>query len=460
MAPERSISSSIQELDARRRVWFFYIFLPLTLILSLVLPLLSLNPLLLSLLALTYFALVLAFFKNQWGLFLFIFFRPALDFSTGINILAIGNFNLNLAALLGVAILFLSAWLLVKNWPEFIKMNLLWPWLVFLGVNFLSLILSFSLSTSLAELARLATIFSLFILGFLTIKTNQDLTRLIKVIIFSSFLPSALAFYQFLVGGGLKDGDDFRIYGTFAHPNMLAFFLCFIIVLTVFIFLNNDRKKVSSLLYGLLAFFSMFLLVFTYTRGAWLVFFIFVFIIGLLRYGRFLVLTLAALLLFYLVVPPFQERVNTLINPDPYGSIAWRLELWRDGFSYFKKQPLLGYGLGTAALVIADNRGPQLGSPEPHNDYLRLALDSGVLGLGSYLLLVFSLLFLLLRCYFQQTRPKLKMFNLFLFAFGVALYLMSFGDNVLNDTALQWSFWVLVGALLAVQAQRDDLVRS
>jgi len=437
----------------RRRALFFYVFLPITILLALVIPFLPLSNLLLFLLLVVYFSFILAFFRNQWGLFLFILFRPAIDFSTKTTIFEINNFALNLAALLGIVVLIFTTWLVIKNWFSLKKIKLLIPWLIFLSVNILSLFFSVSLNTSLAELARLLTIFSLFILGFLIIKNNQDLTRLVKVIIFSSLLPSAVAFYQFLTGTGLKEGSDFRLYGTFAHPNMLAFFLCFIIVLTVFIFLNNDRKKISSLFYGLLMLFSLFLLIFTYTRGAWLVFFIFIFLIGFLRYRRFLVFTLAALLLFYVVIPPFQERVNTLINPDPYGSINWRLELWQDGFTYFKKEPVIGYGLGTASLVIADNRGPKLGSPEPHNDYLRLGLDTGWLGLAAYLVLIISLLIFLLICYFRQTRPKLKMFNLFLVAFGIALYLMSFGDNILNDTALQWSFWVLVGALLAVQVK-------
>ncbi|MFA5023854.1 MAG: O-antigen ligase family protein [Patescibacteria group bacterium] len=453
-------NSPLSYLMEQRQRLFLYIFLPLTVALALIIPFLSLSNILLFLLLVTYFIFVIACFHNEWGLFLFILLRPIVDFSTATTIFQINNFNLNLAALLGIAIIIFTIWIIIKNYPAFKKISLLIPWLIFLSVNILSLFFSISLNASLAELARLLTIFSLFVLGFLIIKNNQDLTRLIKVIIFSSLVPSAVAFYQFITGTGLKEGYDLRLFGTFAHPNMLAFFLCFIIVLTVFIFLNNDRKKISSLLYGLLMFFSLFLLVFTYTRGAWLVFFIFISLVGSFSFRRFLILICGLVLLFYMAWPSFQDRINTLVNPDPYGSINWRLELWQDGFTYFKKEPIIGYGSGTAALVIADNRGLKLGSPEPHNDYLRLALDTGLLGLLAYGILIVSLISSLLFNYFKQKRPKLKMFNLFLVAFGVALYIMSFGDNVLNDTALEWSFWVLVGALLAVQIKDRRLVRS
>jgi len=49
----------------------------------------------------------------------------------------------------------------------------------------------------------------------------------------------------------------------------------------------------------------------------------------------------------------------------------------------------------------------------------------------------------------KQKKPLLKMLTLFSAACLIALSIMSFGDNILNDTALQWSLWVLFGAILA-----------
>ncbi len=448
------------ELGTKRYHLFFRIFLPLTLILAIIIPFWSINSLLLFLILIVYFIFVLAFFNNKWGLFLFIILRPALDFSTNETIIQLGSFDLNFAALLGITILIFTIWVVAKQYSQIRGKAILIFWLIFLAINILSLFFSVNVNVSLTELARLLTIFSSFLLGFILIKDNDDLTKLIKVIIFSSLIPAFSALLQLINGTGLKDGNSFRIHGTFAHPNMLAFFLCFTIVLTVFIFLNNNRRHISSLLYTLLMLAQFVLLIFTYTRGAWLVLIIFIAIIGLLRFRRFLFMTAAVLVILYLAVSPFQSRVDTLIKPDPYGSINWRMELWEDGLSYIKKEPVIGYGSGTASLVIADKRGPKLGSPEPHNDYLRLALDIGIVGLAIYVLLILSLLFTLSYCYHQQTRPKLKMFNLFMLAFAIALFIMSFGDNVLNDTALQWSFWALVGALTALQIKSKKLITT
>ena len=444
---------SKNEADKKHNRLFFRIFLPLTLVIALVVSLWPANGVLLFILLSIYFVFILAFFNNKWGLFLFVILRPALDFSTKETIIKLGGFDLNFAAILGIVILIFTAWILISKHKAIKSKTLLSLWVVFLAVNFLSLFFSFSFSASLAELARLLTIFSMFLLGFMLIENNHDLTKLIKVIIFSSLVPAFSALWQLINGSGLKDANDLRVYGTFAHPNMLAFFLCLSIVLTVFIFLNNNRRKISSMLYTLLMILELILLIFTYTRGAWLVLGIFIIIIGLLHFRKFLAISIVVFSLLYLVVTPFQMRVNSLITPDPYGSINWRLELWSDAYSYMKNKPVLGHGLGTASLVIADKRGPKLGSPEPHNDYLRLGLDAGFLGVTSYLLLVISLLVNLAKRYAWQQRPRLKMFNLFMLSFVLALSVMSFGDNVLNDTALQWSIWVLAGALIALQVK-------
>jgi len=439
---------------------FFYIFFPLTIILIASIPFLNLSGVLIWLLLFCYFIFALSFLNNKWGLFLFILLRPAVDFSSQTAILEIGSFSLNLSSLLGLLILIFSGLLIIKNYSKFKKIKLIIPWLLFLTVNLFSFLFTFSSNASLEEMARLLTIFSLFILGFLLVKNSRELTRLVKIIIYSSFLPIGVGLYQLITGTGLREGGEVRILGTFSHPNMFAFFLCLIIVLTVFIFLSDKRKQVSSIFYVLLMFLSFFVLFFTYTRGAWLVSFIFILIIGLLYYRRFLISIAAFLLIIYLLVPSFQERISTLTNPDPYGSISWRFELWKDGFDYFKQKPFLGYGAGTATSVISYNRDPRLGSSEPHNDYLRTALNTGALGLIIYLNLIACLLLTLFIQFLKQKNSKLKMFNLFLLAYAIAMYLMSFGDNILNDTSLQWSFWVLVGALLAVQVKDKTLVRS
>ncbi|MFZ4648985.1 MAG: hypothetical protein ACOYMB_05180, partial [Patescibacteria group bacterium] len=85
----------------------------------------------------------------------------------------------------------------------------------------------------------------------------------------------------------------------------------------------------------------------------------------------------------------------------------------------------------------------------PHNDYLRLGLEVGLPGIAAYLAIIFSVILDFFRSFKKQKKPKLKMLTLFSSACLISLAIMSFGDNILNDTALQWSLWALFGAILA-----------
>jgi len=203
-------------------------------------------------------------------------------------------------------------------------------------------------------------------------------------------------------------------------------------------------------------------LVLTYTRGAWLCLFIIFFLIGLTRFRAFLLAGLGLIIVFYIIFIPFQERVNSLVSFSATDSTVWRLDLWRDALGYAQSRPLLGYGPGTAPIVIGNNRSAILGSSEPHNDYIKVLLETGVIGLAAYLALIINLLARLVQGFRNEQWPRRKLLFLFMFVFFVSLYLFSAGDNILKDSSLQWSFWALNGALmfayLESKRDKDDLV--
>ena len=195
------------------------------------------------------------------------------------------------------------------------------------------------------------------------------------------------------------------------------------------------------------------LLFFTYTRGAWLCLFLILFLVGLLRFRFFLLSFLAVILIFYVGFLPFRERLDSLIAFSAADSTVWRLELWRDSLEYAKGSWLIGHGPGTSAYLISQNRSPLLGSSEPHNDYIKLILEIGLLGLAAYLLLLLSLLRRLWRGWRQDEAPRRRLLFLFMLIFSLALFVASAGDNILKDSSLQWSFWALLGSILAGQTR-------
>lgn len=396
-------------------------------------------------------------FYNLQGLFLFVLVRPLVDIFTDYNIVDVFGFGLNLASLMGVFIIFFSFYYLFKNLSKFKGNKVFYFWTIFLLINIFSVIFSVDIGNSFREIVRLTSIFSLFISGYLFVNNAVDLTKALKFVILSAILPAIIGIWQVVYAKEMLVEGGFRLASTFAHPNMLAFFMFFVLSITIFIFLYGYKKNVLSYFYIIASILFFSILVLTYTRGAWLALLIFLIIIGLFKFRKLLFLMLTIFLILYSTVSPLQHRINDIFISNNYdSSITWRLNLYKDGLEYFKEKPVIGYGAGNSSLVIAENRDPHLGSTEPHNDYLKAALETGAAGLISYILLLITLIISLFRKYREEIAVKIKYFNFFMIAISLSLIITSFSDNILNDTALQWPLWFIIGGILGLNNYIDE----
>lgn len=402
-----------------------------------------------------------SFFNPALAFIALVVIRTAADFLTDQKLFDFGIFSLNFTSFIGLVVLLFALVVFVeqKGWKH--KIPLLIPWAIFLGLAFVFIFFSVNTIISLVEFLRWSSFLSLFILGFFLFPGGKNTTTLIKAVIFSSVIPTLVALIQGLNNTGVFDGDRWRVNGTFVHPNMLAFYLVFIITLALFIFLTLRKQAVEKYFYLLFSLPLILALGLTYTRGAWLCLFTILFLIGLIRFRIFLVSALFIISLAYIIVLPFQERVNSLFTFSSTDSTVWRLDLWRDALSYSKDNQLKGYGPGTSAIIIAQNRSLLLGSSEPHNDYIKIILETGLIGLAAYLFLITSLVFRLAQGFKQEIWPRRRLLFMFMMIFSFALYLFSSGDNILKDSSLQWVFWALNGALMCSYARlkkETDLV--
>lgn len=418
----------------------------------LIFPFLSsfLKPAFVLILVLVYYLFLFAFLNHQWGLFLLILLRPCLDIFTNDPLFTVSGLTVNFSALVAALTLIFTAAVFLKNFDRLKKIPLVWPIISFLGIALILSFISESPKTSLIEWLRLLSIFSLYSLSYLLISGRRDLVRLINAIIISAFIPAALALYQFFSRQGMSlplEGIYNRIYGTFAHPNLFAYYLLIPIALALFLFLAGNRKNVLNLFFAAAGLVLIATLALTYTRGAWFAFIIIVLVLGIFRYRLFLAGALLAFFLAFLFIGPINARVNNLLSSSPYNSVNWRISLWEDSFGYFQEKPLTGYGTGMSKEIILKKRGPERGSADPHNDYLKIALENGVPGLIAYFWLILTLLFSLFKTYFSSNSPKEKVLILTVLGIALSFYIMSFADNVLRNTALMWAFWALAGGL-------------
>lgn len=394
-----------------------------------------------------------AFISNKVGLFLLILTRPCLDYFSSRTFSIIG-WQANFADIFAILTIAFCLLVIIKNLHSHKHLPLLRSWIFFLLALSASLFVSIDVLAGPIELARILSAALIFYASFFVIKNNKDLSNLIKIIIVSALVPAGVAIYQYFSQTGLTvpyEGIYNRVFGTFTHPNMLAFYLVLSLALCFVVYLISDKKKVPITLYGLTAILYLAALAFTYTRSAWLGLLLIIILLGLTRFRKFLLISIVILIISYFSFQQINARVQSLGSTDPSSSIEWRIQLWGDSIGYFMERPILGYGVGTSNEVILNNRGPQTGSDFEHDDYLRIALDAGIIGLIAFLVLITNLLSTLFKIYRQQNKQRLKVLAFVVFILAISFYLISFGDNILTDTALEWSLWTLFGGLIATQ---------
>ncbi len=395
-------------------------------------------------------------------LLLFIILRPTLDYFRETVIFSTERLTLNLNAVFALLLFFWSLAMLAKYWRE-IKPAPLRLALPALSVLMLaSAFWSVSPFTSLIESVKFLDITALFLFSYVLVKEKKvSLREIIISIIVSAIIPILAGLIQLFTGQGMSTfGLHGRIYGTFGHPNVFAFFLLFLLFLLIQYRKSIFWQKHKSLLCTF--YFLLFtLLLMTYTRAAWVGLLVFLMAIGILKYRKMLAWLISGLVLFYLVFYPLNNFLiqhynfslqkelpllsRTTERSEEADSFEWRKSLVRENIPLIRAKPLLGYGYGTFPLVWEANRSMEHfwdDSAEAHNDYLRLTVEIGILGLLVYLIILGRLL-----------QANIAASNLYLTAWIVTFIVVSVSDNMLHHTPVMWLMWSWWGAMLAAHTQ-------
>ena len=120
----------------------------------------------------------------------------------------------------------------------------------------------------------------------------------------------------------------------------------------------------------------------------------------------------------------------------------------------FRQRWLLGYGWGSFPKVWADNKDAGNiwdTTSEAHNDYIKVAFESGIIGLILFLWIFFSLLYqqinFAVRNKWTNPVPEQARYRVnIVFIAGIGIYLiLSLSDNMLRHTPMIWWMWAVWG---------------
>jgi len=327
--------------------------------------------------------------------------------------------------------------------------------IAFLLLVLLSLAYSIDRNSSFEEFIRIIGLFLLFLYSYAAIKDKKFFKALVLSMVIGAIIPALIGLYQFFNHSGWWDKTIglYRIQGTFLHPATFSFYLLLIIpvVWAYWASVRKSGNKLASLFFLTLAAFFLFLVVASLTRGAWVGLLAMIFIYGVFKNRKFLIAAGVVLILAYLVVPAIQSRVDDVINPKYNSSFVIRQRIVDTTLPAAFKSPIYGYGFG-AFETIHDRYNEEAHTYESlqaHNDYLRILIELGMIGLILYISL-FSSLYLKVHELIGKTRDienKNYLFSLVIIWAGALA--ISFGDNILRTMEVQYLLWAYTGAVLA-----------
>lgn len=331
-----------------------------------------------------------------WFAYVYFVFRPLLQpFALeGMQVLGIpltGFIALQLAG-------FTAIWTALRSDFSFAPPNSL-PLYVLAFLSLLSMINSIDLYASAAGLAKMVTAVMSYVLAYNIVKDETDAKRLLMVLLVATIVPMLVGYYQFFTDtGGRAFGAMNRVRGTLGLANAYGIYLAFSLFAAI-ILLLHPRWKVSK--FFVMAVMASILVstVIALNRGTWIALAFSIVCSSLLYIRRIKVryLIVAAVLIAgvfsNLIVNRFAE-LEERSDYQPLNTFERRLEFWGATLEKVPEHLLIGWGIGTTRHVM------QKGTQEAyvtHNDYLRLLLEVGVLGLAAYLWFLAAIAFQTLR---------------------------------------------------------------
>jgi O-antigen ligase len=212
-------------------------------------------------------------------------------------------------------------------------------------------------------------------------------SRLGTAVLLASVLPAIL-----VVGDGAMRWQElvagYRPKGTLSHPNTAAMLFAMMLALALWKWFY-DGRRVWHLVVAALMLLGVIL---TQSMGGLVQLGATVGTLGMFQYRgvgvRLAAAAMLAILAVFFLLDPFGISRVDEITSAPRASFAdeaqassweWRLLNWGLLLEEWKKEPVFGYGLGATTDMVRPLNGPY-NNGLPHSDYVRLLVETGVVG--------------------------------------------------------------------------------
>jgi O-antigen ligase len=410
----------------------------------------------------------LALYRFEWFIWAVLLIRPLLDLPQ-IGVQNPGQESGALSMLVGGMVLVAATlWFAaLSRRGECLPMGLISRALLLLTItSLISAVLAKDPIVSLSQVARTTGAVAIFIVLEQLIRSRRAAMRALVVCGLAAGIPLVgglltIPFLQYYPLSRLS-----RLTGTFVHPNVFGIYLVMLILMLYSLRWHMATRRMKRWLWVVIIV-ALIELVLTVSRGSWLVLIIGFFVIAVLvKEERKLFWSVPVIVtLLATAFPRIFQAIANLTDEDkvagnPSNSASWRLDHYA---RLLANTDISVFGIGPKMT----NSLTDSGQP-PHNDYLRMLLENGVVGLACYILFIIGLL-LLARHSLRYLRNGVdrglavgftavvivfvcdSVFSNVITLFVVLIYLLAL------TAIVQALTWLAVGAQAAVESDAGDV---
>lgn len=232
---------------------------------------------------------------------------------------------------------------------------------------------------------------------YTVLNSKADIEKVFLSIYLSVATVSCIGIVYKLLGIVTYDG---RLEAFYSSPNYLAIYLSSGVFFGFYFLAKSYFEKAYSkkfFAHLFLILLILFALYFSYSYGAWLAVFLALFFAIFLNISRKKLLLTGLFFIIAIVIFIFQlnaPKFSDLVNFSERSSFASRTMIWDASFLMIKQNPVWGIGPGNfqeSYLALQKYFPPYLewAVPQPHNVFLAFWLQTGLVGLAGFLLLLF-----------------------------------------------------------------------
>lgn len=330
--------------------------------------------------------------------------------------------------------------------------------IIFLSWLFICILRSGNLINGLWGAREYFYCFAFFFIGYYILDDKQSIMQIIWAFLFSSAIlvivglvqiiydPNFIVSPEKLIGKAQESYVHYRTTSLLSNPNSLGTFLVEAILFSC-VLLSYSVSKISRFWLIPLSVLSTIVVFYTLSRESWLAFVIGFIILGIIqlknkKFFRVILFMMCLVTILALMPPHIYERIKTI---NISGGIT-RIIMWKDILTAISKDLVFGLGpgsIGGFGLETIELKGTTYAVAD--NSYIRVLVDSGVVGLSLFLVIIFAVGKVILSSFALPGGKVSKKISLCALLAYSTLLTTSFFSSSLFSWLVSYIFWLLVG---------------